>query len=60
MGLNETTTGTINGSAIVGIRHGQYTGDRQIITADGRAWTDLKGSVPNTLPTGAIIATVQK
>jgi hypothetical protein len=60
MGLNETTTGTINGSPIVRTRLGEYTGDRQIITADGRVWSDLKGVVPNTLPTGATIATIRK
>jgi hypothetical protein len=60
MGLNDNITGTINGSPIVGSRLGEYTGDQKIITADGRVWSDLKGGVPNTLLTGAIIATVQK
>lgn len=61
MGLNETTTtGTINGSQIVKQYAGQSTGDVVYKTADGRYWSDLRGGVPNTLATGAIIATVKK
>lgn len=60
MGLNETTTGTINGSPIVGQYAGQSTGSTVYRTADGRHWHDLRGGVPNTLPTIATIAMVQR
>ncbi len=60
MGHNQIKTGTINGSPIVGQYSGQATGEAVYRTADGRYWTDLRGVVPSTLPTGATIATIQR
>ena len=58
MGLNQQT-GTINGSQIVGQYSGGSTGETTYKTADGRHWTELRGGVPTSLPTGATISSIQ-
>ncbi len=59
MGKDPNITGTIGGSPIVGLDHGASTGDRVYKTADGNYWRELRGGVPNTLPTGARIETIK-
>lgn len=60
MGITETITGKLAGSQIVEVYLGRYTGDRKVVTADGRVWSEIRGIVPNSMPTGSVIATVQK
>lgn len=58
MGTNDQTAGSINGSPIVSQFSGGSTGDKQVVTADGRLWTQLRGGVPTSLPTGAVVASI--
>ena len=58
--VSNQTSGTIYGSEIVRTVHGPHTGDVRDITAAGRVWERLNGGVPNTVPTGAIISTIDR